>query len=1024
MHTTTRRIRFSALAVLSLTVTALLPASADMEVGFLCPAGKEPGSESAAAQDVCRRTGATVPLRFSKSGRLETVSPRETPRLPRIIWIHCGDGTDLTPLVPNSAASTTLRDHVAKGGALYLSGAGLALAHELGLETIRPRRGGPGRDGSTAAMVPAIPDHPVFKGLSTQQGRIPLSSAGFPAFADWHGSGGPSKGMLLARSPGGSENPLAEFALGKGRVIVMGWRLPHYANKDNRHRRNLERLTANILAYLSTPGNWRKIVPWKGKPAASRRAAHPPPQRNAEPNWEALELAVRDLMNTFRDRYPPTYLDELQKLRTRYEDAATAPAERIELAARFKSLQREALLANPLLDFNRILAIRRKAANLGLPTNWQGNCSVKSRGHDNALVTLGPRDDDPNPVTLYQPSNTCFIGDVDLHWDAKRMLVSMPGTHGRWQIHELAIDGSHLRELPLINEPDVDNYDACYLPDGNIVFSSTATFTGVPCVRGGSHVANLYLYEAAGDGDIRRLTFDQDHDWCPTVLNNGRVMYLRWEYSDIPHFVSRILFHMNPDGTEQMEYYGSNSYWPNAMFYARPVPDHPTRFIAIVGGHHDVHRMGELVLFDPARGRFEADGVIQRIPGHGKRVEPVIRDGLVRNSWPKYLHPWPLSSRHFLVAAQPHKGAGWGLYLADVFDNLVLVKEEPGYALLEPIPIRPTPCPPAITPKVDTTRKDSLIYLADVYAGPGLRGIPRGTVKQLRLFTYHFSYRGMGGQIDRVGLDGPWDVKRIMGTVPVEPDGSAYFRVPANTPISVQPLDADGKALQLMRSWMTAMPGETLSCVGCHEPQNTPPPSKQTIALQQPPAEIAPWYGPARGFGFVREVQPVLDAHCIRCHDGKERKDGLTIPDFTRRDALCPPGPKNSYQKNANFTPAYLALRRFVRSPTIESDMHLLSPCEFHADTSELIQKLRDGHSGVQLDKEGWDRLITWIDLGTPAHGTWHENCGWDRVTRHRDRRRDLKARYAGIDEDPEAIPVIPETHAYRPSPGPPASDR
>ena len=118
------------------------------------------------------------------------------------------------------------------------------------------------------------------------------------------------------------------------------------------------------------------------------------------------------------------------------------------------------------------------------------------------------------------------------------------------------------------------------------------------------------------DGEnIRQLCFDQDHDWCPTVLNNGRVLYIRWEYTDMPHSNTRLLFHMNPDGTEQMEYYGSNSYWPNSIFYARPIPGHPTKVVAVVGGHHGEPRMGELVIFDPARGRREADGAVQRIPG-------------------------------------------------------------------------------------------------------------------------------------------------------------------------------------------------------------------------------------------------------------------------------------------------------------------------------------------------------------------------------------------------------------------------
>ena len=163
-------------------------------------------------------------------------------------------------------------------------------------------------------------------------------------------------------------------------------------------------------------------------------------------------------------------------------------------------------------------------------------------------------------------------------------------------------------------------------------------------------MTNLFRLDTAS-GAIRRLTFDQDHDWYPAVMNSGRVMYLRWEYSDITHAFSRILFSMNPDGTDQTAYYGSNSYWPNAMFYARPIPGAEGKFVAIVSGHHGLKRMGELVLFDASKGRFEADGVVQRIPGRGRAVEPVILDNVAGRAPTKFLHPWPLSDKYFLVAA-------------------------------------------------------------------------------------------------------------------------------------------------------------------------------------------------------------------------------------------------------------------------------------------------------------------------------------------------------------------------------------
>ncbi len=798
----------------------------------------------------------------------------------------------------------------------------------------------------------------------------------------------------------------------------MGWRLPHYAYAQNPHRANLERLTANILGYLAEPKSWAKVAV---KPLP-KVAAPPPAQNYVEPGLTdaalaSLALAIKDLTDSFGERYPKgkEYLGRLDGIRKGIEFLTVAGDmtgeavdKRIaELRKQFQALRREALLANPLLDFDRILLVKRgeKSPRLGLVQNWESNSSLPHTGYDDEIAVLADFKTEGKLSTLFRPEGSRFVGDVDLHWDADKMLFSMPGQNKRWQISEIKADGTGLRELPLITQPDVDNYDACYLPDGRIHFTSTACFTGVPCVTGASHVSNIYLFDPA-DKSIRRLTFEQDHDWCPTVLNNGRVLYLRWEYSDIPHYVSRILFHMNPDGTEQMEFYGSNSYWPNANFFARPCPNHPTRFAGIIGGHHDSPRMGELILFDVAQGRREADGVVQRIPGRGKPVEPKILDGLVGGSWPKFLHPWPLSDKYILTACLPSGNSRWGIYLVDVFDNILLIKEEPFYALLEPIPFKKTPKPPVIPDKVNLARKDGVVYMGDVYAGKGLKDVPRGTVKKLRLFTYQFAYHGMGGQVNRVGLDGPWDVKRIIGTVPVEPDGSAYFRVPANVPISVQPLDEEGKALQLMRSWMVAMPGETLSCVGCHESQNSSPPNRQAMAFTRPPAEITPWYGPTRGFSFKREVQPVLDYYCVGCHDGAAQPlaGGKTIPDYTARPEVNPQARDKGYNGGTRFSPSYIAIRSYVRGHTMESDIHLLEPCEFHADTTQLVQKLKKGHHGVQLDPEAWDRLITWIDLNTPYHGTWHEIIGMGRVANQRDRRRAMDKLYAGLDEDPEAV--------------------
>jgi len=749
----------------------------------------------------------------------------------------------------------------------------------------------------------------------------------------------------------------------------------------------------------------------------------------------ALQLAIDDLRQTFPGRYAAgkACLEEFQRCAPEFaaltEGLQQGDPRAVDETERLLALRRDALLANPLLDFGRLLLVKRPATTpqFGLPANFQGNDSLPRTGFDDELAVLSPLRPDGTLTTIAGPEKN-FVGDVDLDFDGRRLLFSSLNEQRRWRVYELELGepaaenagepgavsvhqqtpGSRLQAIPQIDEADVDNFDACYLPGGDIVFTSTATYVGVPCVFGGSHVSNLYHLNRA-TGQIRRLTYDQDHNWCPTVLPNGRVMYLRWEYADLAHSNSRLLFSMNPDGTNQMEYYGSNSYFPTSFFYARPLADGTSRIVGIATGHHGTHRSGRLLIVDPGRGRQEADGVVQEIPGRDRTVEATVRDRLVDGVWPQFIHPYPLSEpgssrgagKYFLVSARLSPDSPWGIYLADVFDNLTLVKQLPGHALLEPVPLQPTPQPPVIQPRINPAESDATVYVVDVHQGGGLEGVPRGEVKQLRLFTYYYSSRGTGGLLGSVGMDGPWDVRRVLGTVPVEADGSALFRVPANQPIAVQPLDGEGKALQLMRSWFMAMPGEMLSCVGCHEKQNDATVNRTTLAMSRLPSPIQPWYGPQRGFSFAHEVQPVLDLHCVSCHDGAQTAPdlrGTAMIDDWNSQIAGHVDPKHG----GRFSVAYANLHRFVRRPGIESDLHMLPPLDFHADTTELVQILRKGHHGVRLDQQSWDRLTTWIDLNAPYHGNWSGIVGEAHIATVIERRRELERLYGGPDIDYE----------------------
>ena len=736
----------------------------------------------------------------------------------------------------------------------------------------------------------------------------------------------------------------------------------------------------------------------KGKPKAARSSPNTPASRNTE----ALEMAIKDMASTWPDKFKDAdkLLAELKTLRDSSADKAA-----------MDTFQKRVLLRNPLLDFDRLLVVRRKKGN-PFPANWQSNSSIGKTGHDNELAMVSIKN--PGEIkTIHRPEKGAFMGDVDLHFDADKVLFSSMGTNGAWQVMEIGVDGTGLRQVTATKDKGINNYDACYLPDGRIMFTSTAPYVAVPCVNGSSPVANLFRCNPDGS-DMDQLTYDQEHAWCPQVMDDGKILYLRWEYADLPHSNSRILMTMNPDGTNQRSYYGTSSFWPNGIFYARQVPGKPSMFAGIITGHHGARREGELVLFDTDKGYMEADGVIQRLPGYGKPVEPLVRDGLANGSKPRFLHPYPLSDKYFLASSNLE--GGWNVYLVDVFDNMTPIVKEQGIAALEPIPIQRTPLPRIVPDKIVKGRKDATVFISDIYEGPGLKDVTRGEVKTLRLFSYTYGYPGMGGLYGVIGMDGPWDMRRILGTVPVENDGSAMFNIPANTPISLQPLDSEGKALQIMRSWIVARPGENLSCIGCHEPPGATPVVRLTKAARKGPVEIKPWFGPARNYEFKREVQPVLDKYCLSCHASSKPADekltiahkGKELP-YLGGDVMLKGWTTKHHGRGAGgkFSVSYFNLFRYTRHSGEESEMKLLTPMEFHADTCELIMMLDKGHNGVTLDKEAKNRLAAWIDLNTPYHGRWSEVRG-SKGTQAEERRAEMRALYAGVVENHEVMPELP----------------
>ncbi|TKG97284.1 formylglycine-generating enzyme family protein [Puteibacter caeruleilacunae] len=726
--------------------------------------------------------------------------------------------------------------------------------------------------------------------------------------------------------------------------------------------------------------------------------------------FDAVKMAIKDCQTSFPEKYTKAeeYLASVKKLEKEKSEllGGLAQGNRSVLkdVEKYLATIDEALLANPLLDFNEIMFIKRDInqsrmrmpKQFGFPSlNSHNNTKIIPIQGDwhNTISLLSDIRGDKEISTVVNPKAKRLITDLELDFDADKMLYSSVNDGGLWHVYESGIKGKGITCLTPDSLPDVNHFDACYLPDGNIIYTSDATYQGLPCEGGSRPMAVMYLLDRK-TGKIRQLTYEQDTDFCPVVLNNGRVLYLRWEYSDLAHYFSRILMSCNPDGTGQMEYYGSNSYFPNSYMYARPIPDNRTMLVGIVGGHHGISRSGRLILLDPKKGRSEAEGMVHEIPHRGRKVEAEIKDQLVRGVWPQFIHPYPLNDKYFLVSAKMNENALWGIYLVDVFNNMTLIKEVEGAGLFDPIPVKKQQRPPVILPKIKEGEKEATVFLTDIYVGDGLKNIPRGTVKSLRLFAYHYGHISTGGH-HTVGVESSWDIKRVLGTVPVEKDGSALFKIPANTPIAIQPLDASGKALQLMRSWLVGMPGENVSCIGCHERTSQAPPNIHTLASRRAASKIKHWQGSPRPFSFRYEVQPVLDKYCLSCHNGQEKGR----PDFRKSDLVDHKGKAKSQFFLEDKS--YMSLHPFVRRPGPESDLHLLNPMEYNANTSELIQMLQRGHYGVEMSNEDWEKLYAWIDLNAPYRGKWSppEFRNFDQDAR----RKCLNKRYANVTVDPEA---------------------
>ena len=712
-------------------------------------------------------------------------------------------------------------------------------------------------------------------------------------------------------------------------------------------------------------------------------------------NMEAIRLAYEDMKRIEgfdAVKYLPILTELEQQVKQGFGNIYSGDEAVLANAEKAVANKRAILLANPLLNGDKILTVRYQLGNrdrramapeLGTQSNnWSNQESARRKGFNADIVEVSNLRDEVQIRTIYKPDNTSSIADLKLHWDGDRAMFTQTMSDNRWNVFEVKLNNGDCKKLIDNPEPDLEFYDGTYLPDGRIIANSNIGYQGVPCVNGSDPVGNMVLYTPQSK-NLRRLTFDQDANWNPVIMNNGRVMYTRWEYTDLTHYYTRIVMNMNPDGTEQKALYGSGSMFPNSTFDVQPLPGYASAFVGIISGHHGVARSGRLILFDPAKARKGAAGMLQEIPHRNRPIVEEVKDRLVDGVWPQFIKPSPLNDTYFLVAAKLDKNDLWGIYLVDKFDNVTCLHKMEGEGYISPIAVRKTVTPPAIPDRVKLDDKQATVFIQDIYEGEGLKGIPRGTVKSLRLHAYEYAYVQTQSDHNWHGIQSGWDIKRMLGTVPVEEDGSVIFKIPANTPVSIQPLDKDGVAVQWMRSWLTGQPGEIVSCVGCHEDQNQVVIPKRVIASQKAPHALTPPEGGTRSFTFDLEVQPILDRACIACHNGEGKAFDL----------------RGGKKDGKGYGTSYLNLHPYVHRQGGEGDMVVLYPYEYHPNTSELVRLLKKGHYNVQLTDAEWRKIYNWIDYNAPDKGYFNANVlksfpyqGYDQI----ERRKQLTDKYAG----------------------------
>ncbi len=687
-------------------------------------------------------------------------------------------------------------------------------------------------------------------------------------------------------------------------------------------------------------------------------------------------------------------LDEFGARLKKREAAGEVPEEvRRQPYLEVRRLVRRIAFSNPLLDFDKILFIKRHDPG-GLYHMVHQYYGFGAKPGGGLYVLCDPFSSDPKLINLLEDSVVergrlkgrklvpgAFLSP-EVSFDGRTILFAYSeakaegvewSPRASYHVFRVSADGTGLVQL---TDGSWNDFDPCFLPNGRIALISERRGGYLRC--GGSsppyHSPTYTLHSMDGEGrDIVCLSFHETHEWHPSVDHNGMIVYTRWDYVDRDTNIAHHIWNCYPDGRDPRSYHGNypqkRESRPWMEMSIRAVPG-SNRYVATAAAHHG-HAFGSLVLIDYRAEDDNAMSQVERLTPdvplpESEGGKPLIRERMC------YGTAWPLSEDDYLCVYD--RGAkNRGIYWVDRFGNRELLYRDPQISCLSPIPLRPRPRPPVIpeaTGQTETAKESAeengpaTVALVNVYDSDFQW--PEGTnITALRVIQVLPKTTPRVDQ-PRIGAGTETNARAVLGTVPVEADGSAYFEAPAGKLVYFQALDERGMAVQSMRSGTYVHPGERLTCQGCHERKHSPPSMPPTVpaALRRAPSRIEADVDGSCPLSYARLVQPVLDRHCVGCHQEQKAIDLAGALEEKH-------GWTRSY---ANLAAKY-GFYYHVSNGSINSGVHGGSrtiPGKFGARASKLLKYLDEQHYGVSLAEEDFHRLTLWLDCNSEFYGAYH----------------------------------------------------